>query len=182
MLPQGHLAGGFLVSQAVTHLMGLSGAERWGMVAIGTMAGATPDADALLYFAKKRSLRIGEDFKHHAWVTHTLPFHWAIAVFLHMLGLYLGNLFLSRAAILYAATATCHLLMDVLGSGDGIMLAWPFSKRFMGIGTLHVHGKNWLRLYRKSPVFRVERCIRYAALLVLLFQLAALFLGFTAER
>jgi hypothetical protein len=60
---------------------------------------------------------------------------------------------------LIAAGATVHLLQDTIGSGDGIMLFYPLSKRKYGIGLIGLHGNEWNAKYTKSRIYLVELAI-----------------------
>jgi hypothetical protein len=157
---EGHLAGGWLISKlAVDCMRPESRADRIRLLGIGTLAGVLPDLDFLWYLWKKRGVTYGTDFRHHTWITHTFIFYWIPAAFLFIVGACMGNKRLKQASILFAAGTTAHLLQDGVGSGDGIMYAYPASRKMWGIGLIGKHGKEWLETYVHSPVYRIEKGI-----------------------
>jgi len=164
MRPQGHIAAGYLVSQAVIGLMAAPAEEQLALTILGIAAGIFPDLDVLYYFARKKKLIFDDDFVHHHWVSHTFP-----PYFLAALLFYLARPANAAAAFLHAgitafSSVIVHLLLDMVGSGDGIMIAWPFSRRMVGIGKLNARGMQWKRLYEASPYVRIEYFIILSAL------------------
>ena len=167
----GHASGGYLAARLVTKSMDLSDSERKRLLIFGAVAGTLPDWDYLWYAYQKRGFAYSNDFRHHTWITHTFPFHWLITVLFYAFGLLRKNNKIKNGAIVLAAGTTTHLLQDMIGTGDGIMLYYPFSKKMTGIGLLNVHGDEWERAYTKSPYYLVELAFRTAAIIAVLFDI-----------
>ena len=166
----GHASGGYLAARLVTESMDLSESDRKRLLIFGTITGTLPDWDYLWYAYKKRGFAYSNDFRHHTWITHTFPFHWSMAVLFYAFGLLRKNKNITNSAIVLAAGTTTHLLQDMIGTGDGIMLYYPFSKKMTGIGLLNVHGDEWERAYTKSPYYLVELVFRAVAIISVLFD------------
>ena len=75
---------------------------------------------------------------------------------------------LRRQATTVTVAAVTHLFQDMVGSGTGLMWAWPFSRRMDGIAVLNVKGKAWREVYRQHPIAWVERLLVAAAALTFL--------------
>ena len=164
MRPLGHLAGGYLVARAFLKLLQPPPAEEPVLLALGAGSGLLPDADTLVYVAKTGAMEFGEDFDHHRWVSHTFPVYLAPGLLLYAYARRQGRQRLSRGALVTLAGTIVHLLQDTIGSGTGLMWAWPFSRRMDGICTLHVKGgRAWLETYTHHPIAWVERSIILAA-------------------
>lgn len=166
----GHMAGAFLLAREITRHMDISPRQRGVLTAVGGLAGALPDLDFLIYAVWKGTLQMGTDFQHHKWITHRFPFYLVPGLLVSWLGNKTGREGLARGALVVTASAVLHLLMDMVGSGDGIMWAWPFSRRMDGLFLLNVHGMEWVRAYNAHPVSWVERIIKITAVLVLVFD------------
>lgn len=164
---QGHAAAGYIVSQAFIAASTLPPEKSLLLTAVGTVAGFLPDLDSLYYFARKRELRFDTDFTHHTWITHTFPPYLLISALALWQGVISGNEILQGSAKLLIISTGIHLLLDMVGSGDGIMIAWPISRRMFGIGLLGVHGMEWKRRYEASGYVWIERAILFGALLLL---------------
>jgi hypothetical protein len=171
---QGHVAAGYIVSQAFIAASAFPAEKSLLLTAVGTAAGILPDLDGLYYLARKRELRFDTDFTHHTWVTHTLPPYLLIGALALWLGVNDGNEILQASAKLLMISTSIHLLLDMVGSGDGIMIAWPISHRMFGIGLLKVHGMEWKRRYEASGFVWIERAILFVALLLLASDLVGL--------
>ena len=167
----GHASGGYLAARLVTKSMDLSNSERKRLLILGAVAGTVPDWDYLWYAYQKRGFVISNDFRHHTWITHTFPFHWLIAGVIYAFGLLKRDKKIKNSAIILAAGTTTHLLQDMIGTGDGIMSCYPFSKKMTGIGLFNVHGDEWERAYTKSPYYLVELAFRVVAIIAVLFDL-----------
>jgi hypothetical protein len=164
---QGHLAAGYLVSQGLVTALPIASEDRIAMLLVGTLAGGLPDADAIYYFARKKTLSLGDDFTHHTWITHTFPPYLILSFFLFFAGRLLYATSLQHSAFFLAIPVATHLLLDSVGSGDGIMLLWPFTRTMFGIGLLNAHGRNWQRRYEASPFIWIERVLIVGAILLL---------------
>lgn len=153
---QGHIAEGLLAGAATVLLVQPEPAIADSVVVISGIAGGLPDLDALFYFAGRRTFRIGTDFRHHTWVTHTFPFYLIPALAAYLGGEFMGNWHLQLYSLVFALATTLHLLQDMHGSGDGIMLWYPFNRRMVGWQLTGTHGPEWLADYLKGPVYKVE--------------------------
>jgi hypothetical protein len=164
---QGHLAAGYLASQGLIAVLPVTSEDRLAMLLVGTLAGGLPDADSVYYFIHNKTFSLGDDFTHHTWFTHTFPPYLLLSFFLFIAGRLFQYPPLQQSAFFLAIPTAVHLLLDSVGSGDGIMLLWPFTRRMFGIGLLNAHGKNWQRLYEASPYVWFERVLIAAAILLL---------------
>ena len=172
MTPLGHLAGGYLASRVLLNQIDPKPTDRKLLLVAGTVAGILPDADTLYYVARSRSFEFGEDFDHHRWISHTLPVYWLAGLTAYLYGRLSGQRRLAQGAQVVTAATTAHLLQDTIGSGTGLMWAWPFSRRMGGIATLHIKGgRAWLEAYKTHPIVWVERLIIFTAGAALLAQL-----------
>lgn len=156
---EGHLAGGWLVSRWLTEKLTSNKKEYHRLLFLGTLAGVLPDADYLWYVIKKGRIVYKNDFRHHTWVSHTFPFYWIPASLLYSIGMLKNKPGLKNIASVLAAGTTIHLLQDTVGSGDGIMLFYPLSKRMDGLGLNGLHGDEWNAKYTKSRIYLVELAI-----------------------
>ena len=152
----GHMAGGWLITRGMTRWWKLSKSERQEFLAFGAIAGSLPDWDYLWYIYRKGRIDYSRDFRHHTWITHTFLFYWILAALVYALGLFRNDTRLKRQAAIVVASTTVHLLQDTIGSGDGIMLFYPFSKRMDGIALSGLHGREWEAHYTASPIYLVE--------------------------
>lgn len=155
------MAAGFIIGNA------LEAAGAPGIVIpITTAIAALPDVDGLVYFARKRKVAIEDDFAHHSWFTHK-PIFWV--AFLIIIGL-------ARAITpeymplwlvwSYLAGIGSHLILDCIGSTDGIQWLWPFSKKWCVFWEVKATKGEWLKLYLKHPSSWVEKSIIASAILL----------------
>ncbi len=171
MKPTGHLAGGYLATRLLLKQINPETDKRV-LLTVGTLAGMLPDMDTLYHLARTRSLEFGADFDHHRWITHTFPFYLIPGSLVYFYGYLYDKRWLRQLSLLATTGAITHLLQDGIGSGTGLMWAWPFSRRMGGIGTLHVKGgRAWLEIYNKHPIAWVERLIILTALGALISEL-----------
>ena len=176
MLEKGHVAGGYLVTWQVLKRWSSQGrvipeSERKKLLLLGTAAGTLPDVDVLLYALKTRSLEFGRDFDHHRWVTHTFPFYIIPGLLVYLYARSRQRPSLARLAVVMTTGAATHVLQDAVGSGTGIMWAWPFSQRMDGIIVLHTTGKAWRQAYQRHPVAWIERLLVATAVVTCLVDL-----------
>lgn len=159
---QGHVAEGMVVAAVTVAVVQpqLHVADR--AMLLGAVAGGLPDLDIVFYWLKKRSLDVGNDFRHHTWVTHTFPFYLIPALLFHIMAGPERPEWQFYAAVFALASAT-HLAQDMWGSGDGIMALYPFTRRMYGWALTGTHGRDWVRSYLKGPVYKVEIAAMVAA-------------------
>jgi membrane-bound metal-dependent hydrolase YbcI (DUF457 family) len=155
----GHAAGGYITSKIIIKGLNCSSSEKKNLMLLGTFAGIMPDLDFIFHIIKKRTISFGDDFRHHTWITHTFPFYWLISGIIFLIGVFREKETIKNNAKVIAASTTVHLLQDMVGSGDGIMVCFPFSRKMSGIGLLNVHGKKWETTYSRSPIYLVELII-----------------------
>ena len=173
----GHIAGAYLVTKSLLSSWSLGDQTiNSTLLVLGTLSGGLPDLDYLYYAIKSRGIKFGTDFQHHKWISHTFPFYIIPGLFFYFLGETLNASFMSMAAVVITVAATTHLLLDMIGSGDGIMWAWPFSKRMDGVFLLNVHGKEWIEAYARHPISWVENTIVICSIVWLGFDLLQYFL------
>lgn len=173
MLIPGHIAGGWLVTRQLTNSLGsLSGLERRRLLILGTIVGTLPDWDYIWYVIQKGRLAFDSDFRHHTWVTHTFPFYLIPAALLFLVGTIRKNRDLEHIATIFAASTSIHLILDAIGTADGIMLLYPFSKRMFGIALSGIYGKEGVVHYMNSPVYLVELTLVVIVVVTLLYDLA----------
>lgn len=171
MRTQGHIAGSFIVVREVLKHIPTNETNQMALIVLGTLAGALPDLDYFYYAFKSGGFKYETDFQHHKWVSHTFPFYIIPGALFYFLGYFLGYPAIRFGALVITIGTVVHLILDMIGSGDGIMWAWPFSKRMDGIFLLNVHGKEWSSAYAKHPISWVERIIIITALILLAYDL-----------
>jgi membrane-bound metal-dependent hydrolase YbcI (DUF457 family) len=168
----GHAAGGVIITRALFRfLKPNTNSERLKFLISGAIAGTIPDWDGLLYLMRKKQFKIESDFRHHTWITHTFAFHWVISGALYMYGRIFRKHALMKRAMMVGASTTMHLVQDTIGTGDGIMLFYPFTNEMYGIGLSNLHGNEWEADYVKRPVYNVERSLKFIAFLITMFEL-----------
>lgn len=170
MRTPGHMAGSYIVVREVVNHMPASVPNPTLLIVLGTLAGALPDLDYFYYAIKSGGLKYETDFQHHKWISHTFPFYIIPGAMIYLLGFWLNSPIVKSISLVVTVGAVIHLLLDMVGSGDGIMWAWPFSKRMDGVHLLNVHGKEWAKVYAKHPISWVERTIIIIALFFLVFD------------
>jgi membrane-bound metal-dependent hydrolase YbcI (DUF457 family) len=168
MKPTGHLAGAYLVTRLWLKQI-QPAPNRKLLLAAGTLAGMLPDMDTLYHLARTCSLEFGPDFDHHRWITHTFPFYLIPGLLVYGYSRVAGRPRLGQLSLVTTTATITHLLQDAIGSGTGLMWAWPFSRRMGGICTLPVKGgRSWLEAYNRHPIAWVERLIVLTAVGILL--------------
>lgn len=168
----GHAAGGLIITRVLFGVLKPgSYSERLRFLISGAVAGTLPDWDGLLYIAQKKQLRMESDFRHHTWITHTFPFHWTISGILYLLGSLYRNRSLKKNALIVGASTTAHLVQDTIGTGDGIMLLYPYTKKMYGIGLSNLHGAEWESDYVKRPIYIIERGLKFLAGMILMYEM-----------
>jgi|APTNR8051073442_1049403.scaffolds.fasta_scaffold36173_2 membrane-bound metal-dependent hydrolase YbcI (DUF457 family) len=169
---QGHAAGGWLATRLfLKHLSPADRSESNHLLTLGLIGGVLPDLDYLIYVFKKGRIAYEGDFRHHTWVTHTIPFYSIAALLLYMLGAVNKNLHLKKAAKVLSISTTAHLLQDTLGSGDGIMLFYPATKKMYGIGLSGLHGEEWNQHYTKTSFYALEKFIVITAIVTFFYDI-----------
>ena len=124
-----------------------------------------PDLDFLFHkFVKKKKFDL--DFQHHKWFTHWPITYTPLLVLLFFYPNF--KLFL----ICYGIYS--HLILDTFLCGDGMMWFYPFSKKFFNFfskKTKGKHGRDWLNVYKKTLIYKVD-IVAFVILLTVLFNLS----------
>jgi membrane-bound metal-dependent hydrolase YbcI (DUF457 family) len=163
----GHAAGGLITTRVLFKMLRPdSDLERLKYLIIGAIAGTVPDWDGLIYLINKKQLKIESDFRHHTWITHTFVFHWAISLVVYVFGKIIQKNAIKKKAMILGAGSTIHLLQDTIGTGDGIMLFYPLTKKMFGVGLSNLHGNEWEADYVTRPIYNVERSLKVVAVLI----------------
>lgn len=168
---QGHIAGSILICSVVLTVIRppIEVADR--LLVFAAISGTIPDWDTLFYFVKKRSFTYGKDFRHHTWITHTFFFYAIPSLLIYMWGRYLSLPEIQWYAIVFGLSTSTHLIQDMFGSGDGIMVFYPFNREMKGLDLSRKHGNEWLKHYVHSRAYRVELLIIAAAIVYILFYI-----------
>ncbi|KPL89330.1 metal-dependent hydrolase [Ardenticatena maritima] len=164
MLPFGHVGAGLLwgrwIAPRVRHL---SAAE---VRRLGGLGGVLPDIDLpvglLWYWWRERRIEI----RHHQWPTHTPLFHLAWLVLGYTWATLRRNRALQERILVLGGAACLHIVQDVVGTGDGVQLFYPLSRRHLGVGLFNCHGRDWLRGYVRSAFFWCELVFGLLGLIV----------------
>lgn len=171
MKEPGHLAGSYLATRILLRRTDLPPGLGWRYLLLGTLAGMLPDLDILAYVAWRRSTQIPEDFDHHRWISHTFPCYLVPGVTIYAYAKTTGKQRLALSTKLITASCVLHLLLDMIGSGTGLMWGWPLSRRMDGICTLGVKGKAWADAYSRHPISWIERSLILFAGLIFVWDL-----------
>ena len=158
MREQGHVAGGYLATRALLRRWQPAPRERRILLGLGLLASTLPDVDVLAYALRRRSLDF-EEFDHHRWPSHTFAPYAALGLLLHVTLRALGSQRWRRRSDLVALMCGLHLLQDGIGSGTGLMWAWPVSRRMDGLVVLGVRGDAWRAVYANHPISWIERAL-----------------------
>ncbi|MFX1286574.1 MAG: metal-dependent hydrolase [Promethearchaeota archaeon] len=157
MLASGHL---FFAVFLGTILMSITGAVSIEGLIVVMISGVLPDLDGVLHFL--RGKKYDNTFRHHTWPTHTFFLYFLGFLVIFLLGFPLFSL-------LFLIGTFSHLGEDMIGSGDGIAVFWPFSKKMFGIHLLNAHGREWMEKYLSFWYFRwIERIAIILGLLCIL--------------
>ncbi len=156
----GHVAGGYLTTRALLQRWRPAPRERNALLALGLLASTLPDTDVLGYalhrLLRGRSLDFSE-FDHHQWISHTFPPYVALGLLGYGIARGAGSQRWPRRVLVIALMCGLHLLQDSIGSGTGLMWAWPLSRRMDGLVVLGVKGDAWRDVYANHPISWVER-------------------------
>jgi membrane-bound metal-dependent hydrolase YbcI (DUF457 family) len=185
MLPFGHIAAGYLLSEgflAVAQPAVSARGAAW-LVAIGTFSSFAPDLDMFYVFAKEGGLHhTGADVSHRTLPTHA-PLAWlALAAAIALGGLLGRSEFWLCAGALVALGSWSHFLLD--STDVGVRWFYPFSDRYYALKNAGApeanpvkgffpHWWNMLKTYAQ----RVPLTVALEALLVVVAAAKAIFWG-----
>ncbi len=134
MLPLAHICGSYILLLVYYNFFAFN--ESFLVTIVCLVFSLVPDLD-LIYFFRKGSVM------HHNWITHTpMPYF--------LLSMTIFLLFEKEIGLGILIGAMSHMFMDCIGSGDGIMLLWPISKRKFALFRLNSHGFEWLKKYVRN--------------------------------
>jgi len=150
----GHMAAGFLLGNALE----VSGAPDI-VIPVTTVVAALPDIDGLVYFAAKRKIAIEDDFAHHRWFTHKPVFWFGILILTGIARVISPSYMPLWLVWSYIVGIGSHLILDCIGTTDGIQWLWPFSKKWCIFWEVEASKGEWLRLYLEHPSAWVERIV-----------------------
>ena len=176
MLPFGHLAAGYLVSDAILAAAkpALAPPQLRSLLLWGVFFSFAPDLDFFYAFAKKRSLTItGTDVNHRDYWTHR-PMLWLGASLLF--AAFAASPYWRWFGVMMLAGSWSHFLLDSIRTG--VRWLWPFSRRFFALqapGAIEAnpvkgffrHWLNMIRMYKeKAPLaFYLEIALVAAAII-----------------
>jgi membrane-bound metal-dependent hydrolase YbcI (DUF457 family) len=180
MLPFGHVAAGYLLSESYLLLAkpAVSFYEARWLIGIGTFSSFAPDLDIFIIFFKERGLRhTGAKGGHRDYLTHAPLFWLALALFIGIIG---RNVFWRSAGVLVLLGSWSHFLLD--STDVGVRWLYPFSRKFFALKnpglseTNDVRGffPHWWNLLKKywsrTPLtVCTEICLVFLALMYLVF-------------
>jgi hypothetical protein len=168
MLPPGHAAGGYLTGVFLARLFHSNPAETKLLHMLGVVGGILPDLDLPAHAVLEKVAAVEPDIQHHTWFSHTYPFFLIPGGLLTGWAKRQGHHRLARGAAVVTAATCTHLTQDLIGTGDGVQLLFPLSKRMFGFRLFGVHGREWSNRYLRDPIFAVEIAFVLVALLVFL--------------
>jgi hypothetical protein len=168
MLPPGHAAGGYLTGVLLAHLFNSDPEETKHLHLFGVVGGLLPDLDLPAHVLLEKVATVPPDIQHHTWFSHTYPFFLIPGGLLTWWARRRGHHRLAKCATVVTAATFTHLTQDLIGTGDGVQLLYPFSKRMFGIRLFGVHGREWSNRYLRDPIFAVEITLVLVALFIFL--------------
>jgi hypothetical protein len=170
MLTYGHVASGIILGTVYRDLTQptQSRPQIW-LVLWAVVCAFLPDLDAVYHFISVGSIRLGADFTHHHWFSHTpLPYVLAF-VFLWSLGRRQGKQTLVTASQILIAGATIHLLLDTVLSIDGIMWLYPLTRSQIVLFPIQAeHGWAFQSALMHSPYYVLEIAVYSGAAISIL--------------
>ncbi|MCP4429323.1 MAG: metal-dependent hydrolase [Chloroflexi bacterium] len=166
MLPPGHVAGGYIAGTIVAFVTKSKTENYKDIQALGVLGGLLPDLDLVIYHSLRNRFNLSSNIEHHTWPTHTFPFYLIQGSLIAALAIVNKRPKLATYAVTLMVGNFTHLIQDMFGSGDGIMIFFPFSKRMFGVRLLDAHGKEWRKRYTKDPIFLVELTLIIIAFII----------------
>lgn len=171
MLPTGHIAAGYLVSEAVAKALHTSDPR---LVALGTFMAFAPDLDMFYKFLQVKRFYLdkesdNEKTTHRRLITHAPLIYLSAAAVLF--------LFSREAAVMFLAGSWSHFILDT--SGYGIPWLYPFTEKLYTLNPVKEETRSrgrgftsywldFLRFYSKRPEFYLELLLILIAVCVFL--------------
>ena len=182
MVLPGHIAGGYLVAEALIALTNpgivLTGNEVLALTLIGTIAGEFPDIDLFRFTAEEKSGKRKVE-NHREYVTHAPIFWLLFSTLICGIGLLTDSLFMTYLGIFVLGGAWSHLFLDSIEYG--VRWFWPYSnKRFAMMkdgpahkvtkkpGTLKAHWEYISTTYLKTWTIWAELALTLIAIVIAL--------------
>jgi hypothetical protein len=164
MLPFGHLAAGYLLSEGYLTLVrpAVSSSEAPRLAALGVFSSFAPDLDMFVAFYKeKKFIHTGAKKDHRFYLSHA-PLLWL--VFGLTVALMGRNVFWHHAGALIIIGSWSHFLLD--STDVGVRWLYPFNQRFFALknpGQPEInnvrgfwpHWVNLLKMYWRRTPFTV---------------------------
>lgn len=161
---QAHLAGGIIFGTIAAASLGAQGLDAGAIIAAAGVGCVSPDFDIIVYFARKRKLRVESDFDHHDYITHTPLFYLVLLGVAQLVSQWQGWApLMNQLVMIFFLGALLHLFMDLFWAG-GIMLCWPLTrKKYIVSGPESSGEVSQFTPYRGMPADKVERVIEIGA-------------------
>jgi len=128
MLPTGHIAGGYLVAQAVLALAhpALSVMEQQQLLWWGMFFAFAPDLDMFVVFMKTKRFVASDDVSHRKFWSHA-PILWLVGgLAIFFFGLVQRSVFIEYLGIIVWLGSWSHFALDTIQ--HGVMWLWPWGK------------------------------------------------------
>ena len=168
MMPFSHIAYPYIIINLLTYITPLKVTPAQNLLL--AVFSILPDSDYLIRYLvakiRREKIRLNE-VQHHKW-----PSHWPIS-YLPLLVIFLMTPSVTTFLMVFGVYS--HLVLDLIATGDGIMLFYPFKKNFYMILSKHTKGKmgwEWVKTYKKLRVYKLEKvvitivAIHFAAILL----------------
>ena len=142
MLPPGHIAAGYIVSELFlrTFHFDLTTVQTNYLILCGMFFGFAPDLDFFIAFAKTRKFIIDNTVANHRKFISHAPILWLLlAAVIFVIG---NSPFVQALAVIIWACSWMHFILD---TEWGIMWFWPFSTRLLPLSKEHyqkVYSRN----------------------------------------
>ena len=133
MLPPGHIAAGYIVSNIFLKLSHpqLPLSDQNTLLLWGIFFSFAPDLDFFVAFNKTKSLTISDDVNHRNMYSHA-PIIWLVAgLIVVFYGWLLDSVFVEMFGLLLWLGSWTHFVLDTIQYG--IMWLWPWSKGLVAL-------------------------------------------------
>lgn len=94
-----------------------------------------PDLDSPIVLTLTRNWRLKKKLDHHRFITHTPLFYLIIGTLMSIIVPW-------QWALLFVAQTLIHLILDSWATDDGIMWAWPLSRRQLSLFSHDLHANG----------------------------------------
>jgi hypothetical protein len=155
----GHLGGALILGNSVSMIFPRpSRKETLTLFLLAVIFATLPDADVIYYVLKNLSFHIGDDFKHHLWISHSPLFYLSSFILIYSAGLvFLRKSYSWALPWIFILGVTVHFVLDSILSVDGIRWLWPLSdSQWIVHPIASRHGSDFGSKLLKSPYFLYE--------------------------